>query len=132
MAAKRIGGRMYSENIRKVAPKGLIPLVKAKPFNAEPMACSRIPKWKLRPVRSSEVNEVDSFKVVSVDGAKSAAPPIRLGKLPAIAFNTLPDAWRVANLVPAANTGNLSNQPAGSSSLAAAVYSAANSGNLAA
>ncbi len=122
---------MYSENIRKVAPKGLIPLVKDIPFNAEPIACSRIPKWKLRPLRFSEVNESDSFKFVSVDGDRSAAPPIKLGKLPAIAFNTLPDAWRVAILgSEPLNTGILSNQPFGNSSLAAASYSAASSGNL--
>src|SRR5476651_2758115 len=98
MAAKRIGGRIYSENIRNVAPKGTTPFVNAMPFIAEPIACSRIPKWKLRPLRFSEVNESYSFKLVSVDGDKSAAPPIRLGKLAAIAFNTLPDATRVAIL----------------------------------
>src|SRR6187402_2304948 len=98
MAAKRIGGRIYSENIKNVAPKGLRPVVNAIPFKAEPMACSRIPKWKLRPLRFSEVNESYSFKLVSVDGDKSAAPPIKLGKLSAIAFSTLPDAMRVAIL----------------------------------
>src|SRR6187402_989649 len=114
MAAKRIGGRIYSENIKNVAPKGIIPFVNDKPTNADPIACSRIPKWKLRPVRSSDVNELDSLSVVSVDGAKSAAPPIIFGKLPAIAFNTLPDAWRVAILgSDPLNTGNVSDQPFG-------------------
>src|SRR5476651_764521 len=131
MAAKRIGGRIYSENIRNVAPKGTTPFVRAIPFIAEPIACSRIPKWKLRPPRSSEVNEEYSFRLVSVDGAKSAAPPIRLGKLPATALSTLPDAIRVASLPSAAlNTGNLSFQPFGNSPATAASYSAANSGNL--
>src|ERR1700742_3007964 len=131
MAAKRIGGRIYSENIRNVAPKGIIPLVKAIPFNADPIACSRIPKWKLRPSLRSIVNDVYSFKLVSVEGAKSAAPPIRLGSFDAIAFNVLPDAWRVANLPSAAlNTGRLSAQPLGNSPLAANSYSAANSGNF--
>src|SRR3954471_17786215 len=98
IAAKRIGGRIYSENIRKVAPKGSKPLVKAIPFKAEPIACSRMPKWKLRPALFSDVNESYSFRLVSVDGARSAAPPIRFGNAGAIAFNTLPDAWRVAIL----------------------------------
>src|ERR1700759_373941 len=98
MAAKRIGGGMYSEKIRKGAPNGLMPLVKAIPFKAEPMACSRIPKWKLRPLRSSDVNELYFLRFVSVDGAKSAAPPIRLGNASAIAFRALPDATRVATL----------------------------------
>src|ERR1700761_1012407 len=115
MAAKRIGGRLYFEKIRKVWPERGKTFFNHLPFIAEPMACSRIPKWKLRPPRSSEVKEENSFRLVSVDGAKSAAPPIRLGKLPAIAFNTLPDAMRVANLPSAAlNTGNLSFQPFGS------------------
>src|ERR1700759_554125 len=108
MAAKRIGGRIYLENIRKVAPKGITPLVKAIPFMAEPIACSRIPKWKLRPARVSDVKLSYAFKLVSVDGAKSAAPPIRLGRLAAIAFKALPDATRVATLgSDALNTGKL-------------------------
>src|SRR5260221_1097731 len=98
MAAKRIGGRIYSENIRKVAPNGITPFVKAIPLRIEPIACSRIPKWKLRPSRCSCVNEVYSFRVVSVVGERSAQPPIKFGKLPAMAFNTLPEAGRVAIL----------------------------------
>src|ERR1700733_3292160 len=131
MAAKRIGGRMYSENIRKVAPYGITPFVKAIPFNIEPIECSRIPKWKLRPPRSSEVNEVYSFKLVSVEGARSADPPINAGKVDAIAFSTLPDAWRVAIFGSVAlKTGNFSSQPFGSLSLLNNSYSAASSGNF--
>src|ERR1700712_1046358 len=128
MAAKRIGGRMYSLNIKNVAPNGMIPGVKAIPLMADPIACSRIPKWKLRPPRFSDVNESNAFKCVSVDGDKSAAPPINPGTLGAMAFNTLPDAWRVAILGSAAlNVGKASNQPFGNSPLAANSYSAANS-----
>jgi hypothetical protein len=32
---------------------------------------------------------------VSVEGAKSAEPTISVGNLAAMAFSTLPDAWRV-------------------------------------
>src|SRR3569833_1550774 len=132
MAANLIGGRMYSEIIRKVAPKGITPFVNAMPFIAAPIACSRIPKWKLRPARFSDVNESYSFKLVSVDGAKSAAPPIRLGTLAAIAFNALPDATRVATLgSDALNTGRLSFHPFGNSPLLSNSYSAASSGYLA-
>src|ERR1700744_349894 len=110
--ARRIGGRWDSENIRKVAPKGIIPLVKAMPLRAEPIACSRMPKWKLRPARFSDVKLSYSFKLVSVDGDRSAAPPIRFGNLAAIAFSALPDAIRVAVLgSDALYTGKLSFQP---------------------
>src|SRR5471030_1566349 len=114
MDAKRIGGRWYSENIRNVAPNGITPLVRAMPFKADPMACSRIPKWKLRPSLFSDVKESNSFKLVSVDGERSSAPPIKWGRLSAMAFNTLPDAWRVAIfLSDASKTGNLLSHPFG-------------------
>src|SRR6185312_4490774 len=101
------------------------------PLSAEPIECSRIPKWKLRPSRFSVVNDANSFRVVSVDGARSAEPPIRAGKLSAIAFSTLPDAWRVAILgSDALNTGNLSAQPFGNLPLLNISYSVARSGNF--
>src|ERR1700754_514260 len=112
--ARRIGGRIYSENIRNVAPNGITPTVKAIPFKAEPIACSRIPKWKLRPALFSEVNESNAFKLVSVDGAKSAAPPIRFGIFAAMAFNALPEATRVATLgSDALKTGSSLSHPLG-------------------
>src|ERR1700740_3519182 len=100
------------------------------PFRIEPIECSRMPKWKLRPARCSDVNDSYSFRLVSVDGAKSAEPPIKAGKVDVIAFRTLPDAWRVAILGSVAlNTGSFSAHPFGSLSLLNNSYSAANSGN---
>src|SRR5689334_20454190 len=65
------------------------------PLQIDPMACSRTPKWMLRPapVRS---NEPAPSSRVLVDPPRSASPPSSQGTCLAITFSALPDALRVA------------------------------------
>src|SRR6202022_3118888 len=67
------------------------------PLRDAPMQCSRMPKWKLRPAYESRSKSPSPARFVSVDGARSAEPPKKLGTVLAIAFITLLDAMRVAS-----------------------------------
>ena len=73
-------------------PQTAMPLAKAH------MACSRMPKWKLRPPRSSgeKANEPSKVCSVIVEGARSPAPPSSHGTRLATALSTLPPETRVA------------------------------------
>ena len=68
------------------------------PLRMAPIACSRMPKWRLRPAYSPAWKSPAPSKVsrVLVDGARSAAPPISQGTFWAIALRTRPDEIRVA------------------------------------
>ena len=65
------------------------------PFMIEPMACSLTPKCRFLPMLPGRKSPIP-LRCVLVDGARSAEPPMRKGAPGAIAFNTLPEAWRVA------------------------------------
>ena len=69
------------------------------------MACSRMPKWKLRPRVAArlEIAGAVERERVFVEGARSAEPPISQGIFLATAFSTLPDASRPAS--PLASAG---------------------------
>ncbi len=86
------------------------------------MACSRTPKWILRPTVQA-VNDCSSFRSVLFEGPRSAEPPSSSGNLSARALSTLPLAWRVASFSPGANSGRVS-QPAGSLPSASSCHSA--------
>src|ERR1700754_3025317 len=104
--------------MRNVAPKGLIPLVRAIPFTIAPMACSRMPKWKFRPLLPVAVNDAKLFRFVFVEGARSAEPPMKLGSFAARSLITLPEASRVdRGLSVALKEGKTISQPLGRSPL---------------
>ena len=61
------------------------------------MACSRMPKWRLRPGPSGPKSPAPgNLSRVLVDGARSAEPPISQGTFLAMAFSTSPLVSRVA------------------------------------
>ena len=108
------------------------------------IACSRTPKWTLRPAqphspptapcRSAGWNDglwksPAPLSAVSVEGLRSAEPPTSSGTRAAIALMTLPPAERVAiGLSVAANFGSSASHPAGSSPFVTRSNSAARSG----
>ena len=100
----------------------------ALPLGTGPIAVSREPKWKLRQADSSQEMSTEPFRTVSVDGARSAEPPTSSGTASAIAFNTAPEAARVANFSPASNAGKASVQLPGNSPASILRSSAASSG----
>ena len=82
------------------------------------MACSRIPKCRLRPpyLSASKSPAASNVRRVLVDGERSAEPPISEGKCCAMAFSTLPEESRVARpFVSAAKLGRSASHPRGSS-----------------
>ena len=60
------------------------------------MACSRTPKWKLRPAGVTACWSGTSLIRVLFEGARSAEPPISVGTCGATALMTLPEPTRVA------------------------------------
>src|SRR5664279_1541132 len=115
--------------MKNVAPYGRTPDTDI-PFRIEPMACSRMPKWKFRPEYSSRSKLPPSLIRVFVDGARSAAPPISHGTFLATAFSTLEFDSRVATpLASAEKVGMSLSQPCGSSRLAIRSHCLANSGH---
>ena len=72
----------------------VIPLVMA------PMACSRTPKRRLRPLRSEAEKSVDDLINVLLDEARSADPPMTSGRSAAKALITAPEIALVATLAP--------------------------------
>ena len=92
------------------------------PFNIDPIACSRIPKWMMRPyglaffiALDSGRNESPPSIVVLLLSARSAEPPHISGSFCARALTTSPDALRVAISVPDSKVGMRESQSAGSS-----------------
>ena len=82
------------------------------------MACSRMPKWRLRPrwLPAWKSPAPSNVSRVLVDGARSAAPPISHGTFLATAFSTFPEESRVAiPLASGAKGGTSLSQPSGSS-----------------
>src|ERR1035438_9350381 len=115
--------------MKNVAPYARTP-DKHMPLTIEPMACSRMPKWKLRPEYSSRSKLPPSLISVLVEGARSAAPPISQGTFLATAFSTLEFDSRVATpLASAGNVGMSLSQPCGRSRLAINSHCLASSGN---
>ena len=69
-----------------------------RPFSTAPMACSRMPKWMLRPPTcppAGRRRRRTSMRVL-VEGARSAEPPISHGIFLATALSTFADASRPA------------------------------------
>src|SRR3990167_3278499 len=64
------------------------------------MACSRTPKWRLRPAKLSL--EMDGEALISLwfEPVRSAEPPTRAGISAAMALIALPDMPRVAPFAP--------------------------------
>jgi hypothetical protein len=87
------------------------------------MACSRTPKWSVRPYglachsfvdADSGPNESAPFMVVLLLSARSAEPPHSSGSTSASEFSTSPDALRVATpLGSGSQEGSASAQPSG-------------------
>ena len=67
-----------------------------------PIACSRTPKRRLRAVATFAPLLAAPVMSVFVLPARSASPPIMVGRCCAIALRAAPLALRVAMLVPAA------------------------------
>ncbi len=96
------------------------------------MACSRTPKWKLAPAGVAACWSGTSLIQVLLDGARSAEPPMRVGRFGARALMALPDAERVATAPSSGEkTGRSASQPAGSARLQAASQEAARPGSAA-
>ena len=80
-----------------------------------PIACSRIPKWRLRPPYEPVSTLPPSAISVKVDGARSADPPTNSGTFAATHWITVSDDLRVAVIDPEAwNFGTSRSQPSGS------------------
>ncbi len=60
------------------------------------MACSRTPKWRLRPSGRALEKAAAPAIAVLFDSARSAEPPTSSGRLAASAWIALPEAARVA------------------------------------
>ncbi len=94
------------------------------PLQIAPMACSRTPKWSVRPYGcpgnaavacAAGTNESAPFMVVLLLSARSADPPHSSGRVSASADSTCPEARRVAMPTSSgSNTGSASVQPSGS------------------
>src|SRR5450759_2424981 len=90
------------------------------------MACSRTPKWKLRPAGVAACWSGVSLIQVLLEGARSAEPPMSVGRCGARALMALPEADRVATAPSSGlNTGRSASQPAGSLRLQAVSHSVA-------
>ncbi|MDH6113333.1 hypothetical protein P3T34_005548 [Kitasatospora sp. MAP12-44] len=105
------------------------------PFMVEPMACSRMPKWIVRPYGSADFSalsagrkELSSSIVVRLDSARSAEPPHSSGMTAPSAFSASPLALRVAMSLPAGKLGSCRFQPSGSSPFCIRSNSAARCG----
>src|SRR3984957_2381022 len=95
------------------------------PDRIAPIACSRMPKCKVRPYQSAvnsfvEIdggpNDLTLSMVVLLLPARSAEPPHNSGSFGPTADSTLPDAALVANaLDPGSQCGMSASQPSGSS-----------------
>src|SRR6476646_8797869 len=108
-----------------VPPYALVGPCSTIPDRIAPIACSRIPKCRVRPYgvafqwavfAAAGPNESTPFIVVLFDSARSADPPHSSGNTGARAVSTAPDAARVET--PFGSTGqdgNASVQPSGSS-----------------
>ncbi len=68
----------------------------AIPLAIAAIACSRTPKCRLDPLRSSFEKSPLSFMTDLFEGARSADPPMRLGILAASLFSTSPEEFLVA------------------------------------
>ena len=68
------------------------------PFTIAAIACSRTPKWRLRPEKSFGVTAEEFFIVFLVDPVRSAEPPTSAGTRSASALIAAPDRLRVASL----------------------------------
>ena len=66
------------------------------PLQMAAMACSRTPKCRLEPVRSSAEKSPRPFMLDLLEGARSAEPPIRFGMRLARRLSTSPEEARVA------------------------------------
>src|SRR5208282_3962854 len=86
------------------------------PLTIAPIACSRMPKWKLRALYwpASKSPAPSKVRRVFVEGYRSAEPPISQGWFFAIALSTLPDDSRVAvPLASGAKVGRSLSHPSG-------------------
>ena len=59
------------------------------PLQIAPMACSRMPKWMLRPVQSPQFTSPEPLITVWVEGITSAEPPTSSGSCAPKAFERL-------------------------------------------
>src|SRR5258706_14432902 len=99
--------------MRKVATEGRS-LHSASPFAIEAIACSRTPKWKLRPPGADALwlPASGAERRVFVEGARSAEPPRSQGIAAAAALSALPEASRVATpFASAGKTGAFRSHP---------------------
>ena len=76
------------------------------PLTIALIASSRMPKWMLRPERSSAASQPYSLSPVLFDGSRSAEPPMRSVATLASAFITVPFAARVATGFAGSNAGS--------------------------
>src|SRR5580765_3371146 len=92
--------------MKKPAPKGRT-FDSDIPLQMAVIACSRMPKWKLRPPYEPASKSPAPSKVsrVFVEGKRSAAPPISHGTVWHTAFSTLPEESRVARPLGSAGEG---------------------------
>src|SRR5436190_24119281 len=101
--------------MRKPEPKGRI-LESDRPLRIAPIACSRMPKCRLRPAGLAKLKSPAPSNVRRVlqEGARSAEPPISQGTFLARILSTLPEESRVAK--PLASGGKVDrplSQPSG-------------------
>src|SRR5262245_47758772 len=113
--------------MRKPEPNGRT-LDNDRPLRMAPMACSRMPKWRLRPPAQAPPCEGGEREVaekspapskvrrVLHDGARSAEPPISHGTFFATALSTSAEVSRVAlHFGSGGKLGKSLSQPSGSS-----------------
>ena len=89
-----------------------------RPLTIAAIACSRMPKWRLRPpgLPGSKSPAPANFSVVLLEGPRSAEPPRNQGMFWASTFSTSPEASRPAMpLASGGKLGRLRSHPAGSS-----------------
>ena len=84
------------------------------PLQIAPMACSRMPKWMLRPAQSPQFTSPEPVITVWVEGSTSAEPPTSSGSFAPKASSALPPETRVATREPDAKLGRASRHPFGS------------------
>ena len=102
------------------------------PLPIAAIASSRTPKWKLRPSGVAACWSGTSLIQVLFDGARSADPPINVGRCGASALMALPEADRVAKAPSSGlNTGKSASHPLGSRRLQAVSHSAARAASAA-
>ena len=75
------------------------------PLQIAPMACSRIPKWMLRPVQSPQLMSPEPLITVWVEVITSAEPPTSSGTFAPNASSALPAETRVAMRAPVSKPG---------------------------